>query len=166
MKCHVLSCDVMFGRRLAPLHRPRRISAVRILHGVTPSCFVPFGPPPACLRRVPVSRVSRAGAGARRRRRGSRAFRNGAFPVKHVFSTPNAAHRFPARGPEGRSGKPVRWGLEPQRRGLVVVVGSGRTPVRRSPYRCPPPGSRFRPWSARRPPTSCLVQCGSRVPIR
>ena len=103
---------------------------------------------------------------ARRRRRGSRAFRNGAFPVKHVFSTPNAAHRFPARGPEGRSGKPVRWGLEPQRRGLVVVVGSGRTPVRRSPYRCPPPGSRFRPWSARRPPTSCLVQCGSRVPIR
>ena len=116
------------------------------------SRFVPSVPPPACRWRVPVSRVSRARGRARRRRRGSRAFRNGAFPVKHVFSTPNAAHRFPARGPEGRSGKPVRWGLEPQRRGLVVVVGSGRTPVRRSAYRCPPPGSRFRPWSARRPP--------------
>ena len=30
---------------------------------------------------------------------------------------------------------------------------------------CPSPGSRFRPWSARRLPTSCLVQNDSRVPI-
>ena len=33
------------------------------------------------------------------------------------------------------------------------------------PRMCPSPGSRFHPWSARRLPTSCLVQDDSRVPI-
>ena len=39
MKCHVLSCDVMFRRRAAPFRGPRRSAAVRILHTVPPSRF-------------------------------------------------------------------------------------------------------------------------------
>ena len=66
---------------------------------------VPFAPLPRSGQCVPFPRVSHVRPRPRSRRRGSRAFRNGAFPVKHVFSTPNAAHRFPARGPSvmGRS---------------------------------------------------------------
>ena len=72
-KCHVLSCDVMF-RRAAPLSAgPAEAPPVPILHIVPPSRFVPFPPPPACLRRVPVSRVSHVRTRLRLRRRGSRA---------------------------------------------------------------------------------------------
>ena len=75
-RCHEVSCCVM--RCHVP---PRRaLSAdlleapvVCILHVVPPSRFVPFAPPPACLRRVPVSRVSHGRARPRSRRRGSRA---------------------------------------------------------------------------------------------
>ena len=75
-RCHEVSCCVM--RCHVP---PRRaLSAdlleapvVCILHVVPPSRFVPFAPPPACLRRVPVSRVSHGRARPRLRRRGSRA---------------------------------------------------------------------------------------------
>ena len=64
MKCHVLSCDVMF-RRVAPLsvrlaEAPPSVSCIPFLHRVS----VPFAPPPACLRRVPVSRVSHGRARA------------------------------------------------------------------------------------------------------
>ena len=39
MKCHVLSCDVMFRRRAAPFRGPRRSAAVRILHVVPSIAF-------------------------------------------------------------------------------------------------------------------------------
>ena len=41
-----------------------------ILHIVPPSRFVPFAPPPACLRRGPFSRVSHVCVRVRLRRRG------------------------------------------------------------------------------------------------
>ncbi len=154
--------------------RTYRFRSLTVGMNLVPSSrFVPFRSvlPAAGLpwRRDPDSRVSRAPVparpGARLRRRGLRAFRNGAFPVKHVFSTPHAAVRFPSRAAEGGLARPGCCEFEPPRRGLVIVVGSARTPVRRSPFSCPSPGSRFRSWSARWPPTSCLVQCGSRVPI-
>ena len=100
-------------RRAADLSaRVARVPFVCILAMVPPSRFVPSVPLPAGLRRVPFSRVSHARPCVRfAPAHVSRAFRNGAFPVKHVFSTPNAAHRFPARGPEGRSGSLFAGGL-------------------------------------------------------
>ena len=78
--CHEMSCSVMRCHAMSCFAAAPPLSdclaeapLVSILHAVPPSRFVPFAPPPACLRRDPVSRVSRGRARPRSRRRGSRA---------------------------------------------------------------------------------------------
>ena len=68
------------------------------------------------------------------------------------------------------SGPPLRPSGVWQRRAACPPADARRLPDRaheKDPRSriCPSPGSRFRPWSARWPPTSCLVQNDSRVPI-
>ena len=97
--CHdVMRCHV--PPRRARLRRPRRSAAVPILHVVPPSCFVPFAPLPACLRRVPFSRVShgraRAFAPARFARLIARASKRRAQvsrPFRWVFFAPARSRR-------------------------------------------------------------------------
>ena len=96
------------------------------------------------------------------------AFRNGAFAVKHG-SEQNGGPG-PVLVDESRRLRRVAF---PRARFSIFRKGSGsRVPdldVLRSEKErsgiCPSPGSFFRPWSARQPPTSCQVQSDPRVPI-
>ena len=98
--CHEMSCDVMF-RRAAPVSaRLAEAPSVCILHVVPPLRFVPFAPLPACLRRVPFSRVShgraRAFAPARFARLIARASKRRAQvsrPFRWVFFAPARSRR-------------------------------------------------------------------------
>ena len=97
------------------------LGTVRAVRSTRAGARAPRRPPPAIRRsghkrprrNVPVSPAPRArlGGGRARARRGP--FRNGAFLVQQVFSTPRAALRFPSRAPGGRSAPHVRRGLEP-----------------------------------------------------
>ena len=77
-------------------------------------------------------------------------FRNGAFPVKLLLSIDRG------RDTILRSRSSGAWGA------FVLPVSFATNSLTSL---CRSPGSCFRPWSARRLPTSCLVQNGSRVPI-
>ena len=98
------------------------------------------------------------------------AFRNGAFAVKHGLQQPTVLARF------SLTSLGVCHGSNVPRRGSRSSgghTGSGLGLLHLNVFRswegsirmCPSPGSLFRPWSARRPPTSCQVQNDSRVPI-
>ena len=101
-----------------------------------------------------------------------RVFRNGAVPVKLQFSIDHrreTTDRSRSLGAGSRLLSPsvVRERPGPSRLRFKVgrlqrLPGLEKEPRSRM---CPSPGSRFRPWSARRLPTSCLVQNDSRVPI-
>ena len=94
MRCHV-------PPRYAPLRRPRRRSAFRILHVAPPSHFVPFAPPLACLRRDPVfARIACARV---------RAFRAGAH-VARLMAHARAKRR-------AHFSRPFRWGFFAPARG-------------------------------------------------
>ena len=100
MKCHVLSCDVMF-RRVAPLSvrlaeaPPSVASCISFLNTSSESTIrvhsfnTAVHPPPACLRRVPVH-VSPRRAPFRPPRRSS--------AVRILHTVPLSAFRSPAAG--------------------------------------------------------------------
>ena len=105
--CHEMSCSVMpCSAAAAPVSADLpEAPSVCIPHVIPPSRFVPFVPPPACLRRVPFSRVShgraRAFAPARFARLIARASKRRAQvsrPFRWVFSRRREAGDGAARG--------------------------------------------------------------------